>query len=66
MLLLEAPIWNQNFKARPTICVVQNAVVDTRYSYSLITPISAITGLFGGSGGGSITLTAQAVMPCET
>lgn len=44
----------------------QDAVVQTSYTYSLITPVGAITGLFGGSGNGTVTLTAQAVMPCET
>jgi Flp pilus assembly protein TadG len=44
-----------------------NAVVNTSYSYSFITPISAIAGLFGHSSiGSSVTLTAQGVMPCET
>ncbi len=44
-----------------------NATVTTTYSYSLITPISAIAGLFGGSGFGSpIPLKATGVMPCET
>jgi Flp pilus assembly protein TadG len=44
-----------------------NAVVQTSYSFSFITPISAIAGLFGSPGFGSgMTLTAQGVMPCET
>jgi Flp pilus assembly protein TadG len=44
-----------------------NAVVRTSYSFSFVTPISAIASLFGGSGFGSgMTLTAQGVMPCET
>jgi len=44
-----------------------NAVVDVSYSFSFITPVGAIAGLFGGSGlGGPITLNAQGVMPCET
>jgi Flp pilus assembly protein TadG len=44
-----------------------NAVVSVSYSFSFVTPIGAIAGMFGGSGFGSpITLTAQGVMPCET
>jgi Flp pilus assembly protein TadG len=44
-----------------------NAVVTASYTFSFITPVGAIAGLFGGSGFGSpITLTAQGVMPCET
>ncbi len=45
----------------------KDAVVQVSYSFSFITPISAIAGLFGGSGfGSSIPLTARGVMPCET
>lgn len=45
----------------------KDAKVIATYSYSLITPVSAIAGLFGGSGYGSaISLTATGVMPCET
>jgi Flp pilus assembly protein TadG len=44
-----------------------NAVVQVSYTYTFITPVSAIAGLFGSSGfGASMTLTAQGVMPCET
>jgi Flp pilus assembly protein TadG len=44
-----------------------NAEVDVSYSFSFITPVGAIAGMFGGSGFGSpIVLTAQGVMPCET
>ncbi len=44
-----------------------NAAVTASYSYQFITPISAIAGLFGGSGfGSSISLSASGVMPCET
>jgi len=49
--------------AQPTA----DAVVNVKYSFSFITPIGALMGLFGGSGFGSpITLNAQGVMPCET
>ncbi len=46
----------------------KNASVAVSYSFSFITPVGALAGLFGGSSGyGSpITLTAQGVMPCET
>ncbi len=44
-----------------------NATVVTSYSFSFVTPVGAIAGLFGGSGFGSpITLSAHGVMPCET
>lgn len=44
-----------------------NAVVQTSYSFSFVTPISAIAGMFGSAGYGStMTLTAQGVFPCET
>lgn len=44
-----------------------DAVVRATYSFSFVTPVGAIAGLFGGSGLGSpITLQAQGVMPCET
>ena len=44
-----------------------NAVVTASYSFSFVTPINAIAGLFGSSGFGStLTLTATGVMPCET
>ncbi len=44
-----------------------DAEVNVSYSFSFVTPVGAIAGLFGGSGlGGPITLSAQGVMPCET
>ena len=44
-----------------------DAVVQTSYSFSFITPVGAIAALFGGAGyGSSLTLTAQGEMPCET
>ena len=44
-----------------------DAVVGVSYSFSFATPVGAIAGLIGGGGFGSpVTLTAQAVMPCET
>jgi Flp pilus assembly protein TadG len=43
-----------------------NAVVQTSYSFSFVTPISAIAGMFGSSFGSTMTLTATGVMPCET
>jgi Flp pilus assembly protein TadG len=44
-----------------------DAVVNVSYSFSFITPVGAIAGLFGGGGfGAPIDLTAQGVMPCET
>ena len=45
-----------------------NAQVDVSYTFNFVTPVGAIAGLIGGSGGlGSpVTLTATGVMPCET
>jgi Flp pilus assembly protein TadG len=44
-----------------------NAVVSVSYSFSFITPVGAIAGMFGGGGfGAPIMLNAQGVMPCET
>ena len=43
-----------------------NAVVKASYSFSFVTPVSAIATLFGSSFGSTLTLTAQGVMPCET
>lgn len=44
-----------------------DAAVTTSYTFSFVTPIGAIAGMFGGGGFGSpITLTAEGVMPCET
>ena len=43
------------------------AMVQITYSFSFITPIGAIAGLFGGGGYGSpITLSATGRMPCES
>jgi len=52
----------------PGAAPTSDAVVNVSYQFNFITPIGAIAGLFGGSGGlGSpVTLTAQGVMPCET
>jgi Flp pilus assembly protein TadG len=44
-----------------------DAVVQTSYSFSFVTPVGAIAGMFGTAGYGSnLTLTAQGEMPCET
>jgi Flp pilus assembly protein TadG len=43
-----------------------NAVVQTSYKFTFITPIAAISKLFGSGFGSTMTLTAQGVMPCET
>lgn len=44
-----------------------DAQVNVSYSFSFVTPVGAIVGLFGGSGLGSpVVLTAQGVTPCET
>jgi Flp pilus assembly protein TadG len=43
-----------------------NAIVRVSYTFSFITPINAIVGMFGSSTGSGMTLTATGVMPCET
>jgi Flp pilus assembly protein TadG len=43
-----------------------DARVDANYSFSFVTPIGAISALFGGGIGAPLALTAQGVMPCET
>ena len=44
-----------------------DASVTARYSFSFVTPVGAIAGLFGGNGFGSpITLSATGEMPCES
>ena len=43
-----------------------NAVVKASYSFSFVTPLSAIAGILGSSLGSTMTLTATGVMPCET
>ena len=43
-----------------------NAVVNVSYTFSSVTPISAIAGLFGSGFSSSMTLYATGVMPCET
>jgi Flp pilus assembly protein TadG len=43
-----------------------NAVVDVSYSFSFVTPVGALTHLFGGNSLSHITLTAEGVMPCES
>lgn len=44
-----------------------SAVVQDTYSFSFATPVGAVAALFGHSDlSGNLTLTAQAVMPCET
>jgi TadE-like protein len=43
-----------------------DAVVQTSYSYSFITPVGAFASMFGGSLPSTLTLTARSEMPCET
>jgi hypothetical protein len=44
-----------------------NAAVSVSYQFQFVTPVGALSGLFGGGGlGAPLTLTAQGVMPCET
>ena len=43
-----------------------NGTVQVNYKFSFITPLAAISSLFGSSLGSTMTLTATGVMPCET
>jgi Flp pilus assembly protein TadG len=43
-----------------------NATVKVSYTFSFVTPLSALSGLFGSALPTKLTLTAQGVMPCET
>jgi TadE-like protein len=43
-----------------------DAVIQTSYSYSFITPVGAFASMFGGSLPSTLTLTARSEMPCET
>ncbi len=48
----------------PGAPVGANATVVTTSTYTLITPLGPVAGLFGGSAPGSITLTGRGVMRC--
>ncbi|MGN6681446.1 MAG: TadE/TadG family type IV pilus assembly protein [Streptosporangiaceae bacterium] len=63
-----SPVTVQVTACPPGAAPTANAEVDVSYQFNFVTPIGAIAGLLGGSGGlGSpITLTATGVMPCET
>ena len=55
----------------PAVCVpnagpTANGTVQVSYPFSFITPIAALSGLFGHGFSSSLTLHAQGVMPCET
>ncbi len=43
-----------------------DADVQVTYSFSFVTPLGAITGMFGSTLGAPPLLTAEGVMPCET
>jgi len=43
-----------------------DATVKASYVFNFVTPLAAISSMFGSSFGSSITLTATGVMPCET
>lgn len=42
-----------------------DAVVKTTYTFTFVTPISAISGLFGSSFGSSLSMSGRAVMRCQ-
>jgi hypothetical protein len=43
----------------------QNGSVTASYSFSYVTPIGALMGLFGRSGGSGTTITGQGMMRCQ-
>jgi hypothetical protein len=44
----------------------EDAQVTVSYPFEFVTPVGAIAGLFDGGGfGGTVTLTANGVMPCQ-
>jgi Flp pilus assembly protein TadG len=43
-----------------------DAKVKATYTFTFVTPVSAIAGLFGSSFGTTMALSATGVMPCET
>lgn len=47
-----------------TPAVGSNATVVATYPFSFVTPFAGISSLFGGSGGGTVTLTGRGVMRC--
>jgi Flp pilus assembly protein TadG len=51
---------------QPNAAATDNATVNVSYKFTFITPVAAISQLFGSSFGSSMTLTATGVMPCET
>jgi Flp pilus assembly protein TadG len=46
--------------------IAANATVKATYTFKFVTPIAAISSLFGSKFGATMTLTATGVMPCET
>jgi Flp pilus assembly protein TadG len=42
-----------------------DAVVKTTYTFSFITPIGAVAGMFGSSFGSSLSMSGRAVMRCQ-
>jgi Flp pilus assembly protein TadG len=42
-----------------------DAVVQTSYTFSFITPVGAIAGMFGSAFGGPIAMTGRGVMRCQ-
>jgi Flp pilus assembly protein TadG len=44
----------------------KDAKVTANYTFTFLTPVSAIAGLFGSTWGSTIPLSATGVMPCET
>lgn len=43
-----------------------NATVKVTYTFTFVTPVAAISGLFGSTWGSTMNLSATGVMPCET
>jgi hypothetical protein len=50
----------------PNPAVDDDARVTVDYTFSFVTPVGALAGIFGGSGfGGDVQLSAEGVMPCR-
>ena len=66
------PLSGVTLTPAPTICPLNalgtgaDAKVTVSYKFTFLTPVAAISSLFGSSFGSSMTLTATGVMPCET
>jgi hypothetical protein len=50
----------------PSPTLAQDAVFEVHHTFSYITPVGALAGMFSGTGfGGDVTITGVGVMPCR-